>query len=76
MFLLCCGGFLAAWRYRSNEFHDRMANNAVVKEHLGELETCEMSWGEESTDKVGDGAILLELRGSKGASTMGDRLHW
>lgn len=69
MSLVCCGVvFYGATALLENQVQQAIQANAVVQEHVGEIEGIELTWGE--SIKADDDVFVYKLEGSKGNATV------
>jgi hypothetical protein len=78
--LVCCGGGAMMIPFGisilTSDYQQQLAGNPVIVEHIGEIESLEMSWSatfEEAQKSDGQGSaapIAFEVKGSKGSGTL------
>lgn len=73
---VCCGGGLLMTQFGMSmlaaQFQNQLEGNPVIVEHIGEIESMNMSWGETmKAAQSGDGQELaFAINGSKGSGTI------
>ncbi len=69
MLLVCCGGGALIVRFGmqiiTTQIEDQLADNAILKEQLGEIESFELDWSRSFADEDDD-TFIYQVRGSKG----------
>jgi len=69
MLLLCCGGGALIMRFGmqiiTTQVEDQLADNPILREHIGEIESFELDWTRSFADEDDD-TFIYQVRGSKG----------
>ena len=69
MLLLCCGGGALIMRFGmqiiTTQVEDQLADNPILREHVGEIESFELDWTRSFADEDDD-TFIYQVRGSKG----------
>ncbi|MCH5377557.1 MAG: hypothetical protein JJ992_26670 [Planctomycetes bacterium] len=69
MLLLCCGGGALVVRFGmqiiTTQVEDQLADNPVLKEHIGEIEAFDLDWSRSFADEDDD-TFVYQVRGTKG----------
>jgi hypothetical protein len=75
--LLCCGGGLVLTQFTfsmiASEYQRELAGNPVIVEHIGEIQSLDVSWGgifeeaQKAGEQGGQGSLVFDVEGSKGS---------
>ena len=76
--LICCGGIVMIGQFGGSmlagQLREQVDGHPVIEEHIGEIESLEMSWGEtfERAQAGGDEAeeLAFTIEGSKGSGVL------
>jgi len=65
----CCGFFYWGWTLLKDQVQDALNRNAVIQQHVGEVERVELDFG--ATSEAGEeGVFVYRVYGAKGSGTV------
>ncbi len=78
--LVCCGGGALMTQFGlgvlASEYEQQLAGNPVIEEHIGEIESLDVSWtatfreAQKAEEQGEESPFAFEIKGSKGSGTL------